>query len=204
MPKLKQPQCYRSHGFTMVELMVSMSVFAILAALAIPSFQVFMAENRAKGKAIELAAAIKSAQAEASRRNRQVVFTLTSSPNAVASIAGSVNGNSWASVVLPLSGSSDVTTPTVVNVGGFTENTSDVVMTGSSAGICFLPDGSIKANTSTGITTGNCTVSASGASVLVTPSKGQKIWQVLVSPFGKVSSCMGTKDSANLFTCAAS
>ena len=190
-------------GFTLVELLVTMSVLAVMAAIALPSFQQFMAENRAQGKAVELAAAIKTSQTEALRRNREVVFTLTSSVDPSSALAGDTAGKSWASVTLPLANSSDSSTPTVIGVGGFTENAADVALKATSAGICFLPDGTIKANTATGVTTGNCTVNAStGANVRVYASKGEKVWQVIVSPMGRISTCLGKEDTSGTFTCS--
>lgn len=192
-----------AEGFTLIELLVTMSVLAVMSAIALPSFQQFMAENRAQGKAVELAAALKTAQTEALRRNREVVFTLTSSVDPSSTLAGSTTGKSWASVTLPLANSSDASTPTVINVGGFTENAADVALKATSAGICFLPDGTIKANTATGVTTGNCSVDAStGANVRVYASKGEKVWQVIVSPMGRVSTCLGKEDASGTFTCS--
>lgn len=203
MSRLSVQRLRLRQGFTLVELLVTMSVLAVMSAIALPSFQQFMAENRAQGKAVELAAALKTAQTEALRRNREVVFTLTSSVDPSSTLAGNTAGKSWASVTLPLASSSDASTPTVINVGGFTENTADVALKASSAGICFLPDGTIKANTATGVTTGNCTVNTStGANVRVYASKGEKVWQVIVSPKGRISTCSGKDDSSGTFTCS--
>lgn len=203
MSRLSVQRLRSRQGFTLVELLVTMSVLAVMSAIALPSFQQFMAENRAQGKAVELAAALKTAQTEALRRNREVVFTLTSSVDPSSTLAGNTAGKSWASVTLPLASSSDVSTPTVINVGGFTENAADVALKATSAGICFLPDGTIKANTATGITTGNCSVDAStGANVRVYASKGDKVWQVIVSPMGRVSTCLGKEDTSGTFTCS--
>ncbi|WP_312835750.1 GspH/FimT family pseudopilin [Comamonas sp.] len=202
MSELNPERPLRQRGFTLVELMVTMSVLAVMSAIALPSFQVFMAENRAQGKAVELAAALKTAQTEALRRNRQVVFTLTSSVDPSTTLAGNAQGKSWASAALPLANSSDSTTPTVINVGGFTENAADVALKASSAGICFLPDGTLKANTATGITTANCTVdSSTGANVRVYASKGNKVWQVIVTPMGRISTCLGKEDASGSFAC---
>lgn len=203
MSRLGPQKCHPAEGFTLVELLVTMSVLAVMSAIALPSFQQFMAENRAQGKAVELAAALKTAQTEALRRNREVVFTLTSSVDPSNTLAGNTDGKSWASVTLPLANSSDASTPTVINVGGFTENAADVNLKATSAGICFLPDGTIKSNSATGVTTGNCNVDAStGANVRVYASKGEKVWQVIVSPMGRVSTCIGKEDASGTFTCS--
>ncbi len=203
MPHLSNLSRQTVRGFTLVELTVSLSVLAVMAAIALPSFQVFMAENRAQGKAVELAAALKTAQTEALRRNREIVFTLTSSVDPSSTLAGNAEGRSWATVVLPLASSSDASTPAVINVGGFTENAADVALKATSAGICFLPDGTLKANTATGITTANCTVDSSkGANVRLYASRGDKVWQVIISPMGRISTCSGKDDASGSFTCS--
>lgn len=192
----------RQGGFTLVELMVTVTVMAVLSAIALPSFSTFMAENRAKAKATELTAAIQAAQFEASRRNRQVVFTLTSSIKPTSSLTGDVDGKSWASAALPLTGG-DSDKPEIIYVGGYSEGASDVKLSATSTSLCFLPNGSLKANTSTGITGASCSVDAStGANIRVYPSKGDKVWRVSISVTGKVSSCLGVDDSKSLFSCS--
>ena len=190
------------HGFTAVELMVTLSIMVILSALALPSFQTFMAENRARGKAIELAAALQTAQSEALRRNRQVVFSFTDSPNPVDALTASATGKGWASSALPLPNAS-VTAIEVINVGGYTEGTGDVQITSPTAALCFIPNGALKANTSTGITGATCTVDATnGVSIILKPARGDKAWQVQVTPLGKILSCTGSVNNSNVFTCA--
>lgn len=190
-------------GFTLVELMVTLSILAILAALALPSFQTFMAENRASGKTMELVSAVKTAQSEALRRSREVVFTLTDSPNPSASLTGVATGKSWATVALPLAGASSSVVPEVVTVGGYSEGSADVVIKASTAAVCFLPDGPIKADTATGVSGADCAVDASsGATFVLLPSRGTKRWRVSVTPAGKVSSCLGVGDDAATFTCS--
>lgn len=63
---------FRSNGFTLVELMVTIAVLAILLALAAPSFR-DTAERRAlQGVADNVIAVIGSAKAEAAKRNALV------------------------------------------------------------------------------------------------------------------------------------
>ena len=56
-------------GFTLIELMVTLAVAAILLTIGIPSFQQFIANNRASAGANELLAALQLARSEAVRRN---------------------------------------------------------------------------------------------------------------------------------------
>jgi type IV pilus assembly protein PilE len=50
MPSLKQVfvkgQLYRQKGFTLVELMITLAVLSIIAAIAIPSYQGYVREGR--------------------------------------------------------------------------------------------------------------------------------------------------------------
>lgn len=188
----------KQQGFTAIELMVTLSVLAIMSALALPGFQTFMAENRARGKSIELMGALQTAQSEAKTRNRQVVFTFTNSPLPSASLTGSTTGKSWATASLSLAtgGAHEV-----ISVGGGQDTTADVAMTPDASAVCFLPDGSIKNNTTTGITGASCDVdSSNGTNFLVKPSRGDKAWQVSISPAGKISTCAG-KLNETTFSC---
>lgn len=67
----------RPQGFTLVELMVTIVVMAILLALAIPSFTDMMDKKRLVGAADNLLADMRYAQAEAMKTNAQVVVTFT-------------------------------------------------------------------------------------------------------------------------------
>lgn len=62
----------RQSGFTMVELMVTLTVAAILAVLAAPSFADFIDRARLKGVAGNVVDFINDARAESVKRNRDV------------------------------------------------------------------------------------------------------------------------------------
>ena len=69
----------RRHGFTLVELMVTISLLAILLALAAPSFSTWIRNAQVRTVSDSLQNGIRLAQAEAIRRHRQVVFFLDQS-----------------------------------------------------------------------------------------------------------------------------
>jgi len=59
-------------GFTLIELMITIAVAAILLAIAVPSFTGLLNRNNASAEATELVAALNLARSEAIKRNRTV------------------------------------------------------------------------------------------------------------------------------------
>lgn len=62
----------RARGFTLIELMVTVVVMAILAASAVPSFRNMILQNRASTHVNELVSALSVARSEAIKRGVQV------------------------------------------------------------------------------------------------------------------------------------
>jgi len=58
----------RNHGFTMIELMVTLVVLGILLGVGIPSFNTIMLNSRTSGLANDLTSAINLARSEAVKR----------------------------------------------------------------------------------------------------------------------------------------
>lgn len=67
---------YRTAGFTLIELMVVVSIIAIGAALAAPSFTQMIANYRVRSGAESMMNGLNYARAEAVRRNTAVSFAL--------------------------------------------------------------------------------------------------------------------------------
>jgi type IV fimbrial biogenesis protein FimT len=67
----------RAAGFTMVELMVTVGVFALLSALAVPMMRSVIENSHIKAAAQSLQNGLAMARAEAVRLNTQVEFVLT-------------------------------------------------------------------------------------------------------------------------------
>ncbi|WP_372015317.1 GspH/FimT family pseudopilin [Pseudoxanthomonas sp. 10H] len=88
----------RQRGFTLVELMVTVAVLAILVGLATPSFTSVINSNRLTSQANEFMADLQLARSEAVRRNRTV--RLCRSADGATCAAGAGDWTSWI-VILP-------------------------------------------------------------------------------------------------------
>lgn len=72
----------RRRGFTMIELMVTIAVAAVLVALAAPTFRTYTAKKKVEGALAELATDLQFARSEAVSRNTPVRVTVN--PNCYA------------------------------------------------------------------------------------------------------------------------
>jgi len=73
------PRLPDARGFTLIELMVTLTVMAIILAIAAPSFSALLASNRLTTQTNELVGALNLARSEAVRRSQPV--TLRSDDN---------------------------------------------------------------------------------------------------------------------------
>ena len=86
------------YGFTLLELMVTVSIVAILGALAAPSFQTMIQANRTRTVANELMATLNLARSEAARRGQPVSVCRSSNGSSCAS-SGTGWDNGWIAFV---------------------------------------------------------------------------------------------------------
>ncbi len=88
-------------GFTLVEILVVMTISAILLAAAVPAMQALIQSNRISGSTNELLSSIQMARSEAVRRNGNVticrsVNAETANPTCSDALFGNYAGNDWA------------------------------------------------------------------------------------------------------------
>lgn len=79
-------------GFTLIELMVTVAVFAILLTLGVPSLQGFVNSGRLTNQANDILAALNLARSEAIRQNLRVVFCRSEDGASCDNTAGSWGG----------------------------------------------------------------------------------------------------------------
>ncbi|MGE0671865.1 MAG: GspH/FimT family pseudopilin [Methylibium sp.] len=169
-------------GFTLVELMVTITLLAILLALAVPSFTLWINNTRVRSTAQVLQDGLRQAQAEAVRRNRTVSFFLTNVVNPTADSAADANGGNWGIRVLPLTG----TTREFVRGGALAGVNNGVTITSANTAVCFNAAGQQVANATEG-----CTIDATDPEAVydVAHPGSDRPLRVIASLGGRVRMC---------------
>ena len=67
----------KGRGFTLIELMAALAILALLLLLGIPSFTTFLRNSEIRSTSESIINGLRTASAEATRRNARVAFTLT-------------------------------------------------------------------------------------------------------------------------------
>jgi type IV fimbrial biogenesis protein FimT len=183
----------------MIEMAVTMTVFAILVTLGVPAMTTWIRNNKVRTVADSLQTGLRLAQAESLRRSRQVVFSMTNStaPTAIPlpAVAG---GTSWAIWTLPSMTNAADETSQFVGSGVLSNASSAVTVTPSNAvsTVCFNSMGRLVANTGanvTAITGGDVCVQPSGIPAVqtftITVPGADRPLQVNLSLGGQVHMC---------------
>jgi len=142
----------------MIEMAVTMMVFAILVALGVPTMSTWIKNNKVRAVSDALQTGLRLAQAESLRRSRQVVFSLTNSttPDTVLPLPAVANGTSWAIYTLPSMASGE--SPTFIQSGMLSNVSANVnINSNGVAAVCFNSMGRLTANANVTAITGGDT-----------------------------------------------
>lgn len=82
-----------NHGFTLMELLVTMAVAAILLAIAVPNYQTFVLNSRMTGQSNDFLSALQLARSEAVKRGTRV--SVCKSADSAACTAGGTWAQGW-------------------------------------------------------------------------------------------------------------
>jgi type IV fimbrial biogenesis protein FimT len=175
---------HAARGFTLIEMMVTVVLLAILMALAYPAMSEWVRNSRIRTVADALQNGLRLAQTEALRRSRQTVFSLTADTNPADGLTAVANGANWSVNFVPLLTGEENDT-TFIEGGGLTGLAPDVRITGP-ATLCFNSLGRVVDNATPG-TGVACTASA--AAYNITIPNADRPMRVLVALGGQVRLC---------------
>jgi type IV fimbrial biogenesis protein FimT len=172
-------------GFTIVELMVTIALLAILLAMATPSFTTWIRNAQVRTVSDALQNGLRLAQAEAVRRHRQVVFFRTNQTACDTTTTADAAGAFWSVRTLPLVAGDAVE---AVQCGVLSDVAAGVTIAGASA-LCFNSGGRQVANATPGVGAA-CALDATGTSTFdLTSSNADRPLRVLVALGGSVRMC---------------
>lgn len=153
-----------TRGFTLIELVVTIAIAAILLMVAVPAFSKWFADARIRSVAESLQNDLRRAQAEAVKRNRQVAFVLTDDAPSATTVTAASSARNWTVRALPLlnsdEGDDDTSGSTTFIFGNAQDSNSDTTVNGDASALCFNSVGRLVASTATIADAGNVSCTA--------------------------------------------
>jgi len=175
-----------ARGFTLIELMVTVSIVALLSALAVPSFRTWIANAKVRATTEAVMSQVRLAQAEAVKRYRRVVLYRAAAGNCATAPDVTSGGNTWVIKTIALY-TGDV--EEVVQCGNLSDTAADV-LNGPDA-LCFGTNGWPAAVADPNIGGTACTVPVTPYTVSKTG--GDRTLSVVIGLGGNVRMCDASK-----------
>lgn len=197
-------------GMTMIELMISITILAVLLGIGVPSFRNWMVNIRVRSVAESVVNGIQIARAEAVRRNTPVRFQLTSAIDNSCTV--NTTGPAWV-VNLTLTTSpqglcatapSDTVAPYIVQTSTNFSNISTVTVAGANSGGAFTGTmafdglGRLTTVTNAAVDKAKQTIAfTSSAGTCVAAGGNVRCLSVVVQPAGQVRLCDPAQTNAS-------
>lgn len=175
----------KTTGFTLLELMITIAILAILSLFAVPAFTGMLNNAKVRSIAEALQNGMRLAQTESIRRSHQSAFVLTDATPALGATPAA-NGKNWYIQILPIV-TGETSTDFYVQGGSFGNQTSGVTISGPAA-ICFNSIGRVTANAATGLGA-NCAAPIGIQTYDVTRSGADRTLRLQVNATGKIRMC---------------
>ncbi len=179
----------RSQGFSLVELIITVALLALLLGMAVPSFSVWIRNAKVRTVAESLQLGARVAQSEAVSRYRQVVYFRTNLSNCGPATTADAEGRFWVVRALPQIAGGN---PETLQCGTVSDVSSGVTVTGPTV-LCFNSAGRLVANAAPNVGGATCTLDASGTSSFDissnTSTADDRPMRVLVTLSGSVRMC---------------
>lgn len=182
-----------TRGFSLIEMMVVITIMAIMLSAAAPSFQVWIANSKIRTAADGLLNGLQVARSEAIRRNRSVQLRLTANSDGV------LNGG-WQVISAPSGAICPLEAPLaedILQIRSAQEGTTGITATATPLGatrVTFSPVGLLNSSCNTPITTltvDNPTIDTNDSSEL----------RIVVSPTGGTRMCEPNRPSTDPRAC---
>jgi len=173
----------RAAGFSLIELMITLSVGGIVVTMAAPSFGPAIADIHARSTAQELAGALRLARISAVTRNRPAAFMLADA-TPVSDATTTVNASRWFVKLLP-SAPQEAVEHTALILATADASQERVILTGP-AQVCFDALGLQMAPPDA---SSACAQPGGATSYLVSRTGGSRQYKVRVYRTGRVDIC---------------
>lgn len=195
---------YKLEGFTLIELVVVITIIALIATFAAPGFATWIANTRIRSVTETLQNDLRLAKTEAIKRNRQIAFVLTNSspistsPNSVAN----AQSRNWVVYALPLPNSAETSSSFIQ--ANIQQASSDTTITGTTdagaplVAVCFNAVGRLVTQSTEIAGTGGAKCLAPTTSTpinfTVNNSAGNRPLRVQIGLGGQIRMCDPSKD----------
>ncbi|MBB5191973.1 type IV fimbrial biogenesis protein FimT [Silvimonas terrae] len=175
----------RQQGISLIEVLIVLTITAILVALTAPALQQYFLNNRIRSVTEQVRDGLQKARMEAIRRNTTVNFSLSGS--------GGTTGTGW-NIVLP-SASTTLYSRTAES------GEATLTATGSTTPGSLQPAFNGSGRFANGITGYTVTVTSGTCSTQSSPNSGNRCLNVVVSSLGNIKICDPALSSSNPAGC---